>query len=154
MFNRIFSFTLLILSLTACKTGQQQDSGTILGGVAGAAIGSQFGRGDGKIVAGAAGAILGAIIGNKIGKSMDDVDRMKMNQSTQRALEKNRDGHATTWVNPNTQHSGNVIPQSTYINPQGQNCREFTQTVRIGGKDQQAFGKACRQSDGSWKIVQ
>lgn len=32
-------------------------------------------------------------------------------------------------------------------------CREFTQTVYIGGKPQQGYGTACMASDGSWDIV-
>jgi uncharacterized membrane protein YgcG len=33
-------------------------------------------------------------------------------------------------------------------------CREFTETVTIGGQPQQAVGQACRQPDGSWQITQ
>jgi hypothetical protein len=32
-------------------------------------------------------------------------------------------------------------------------CREFQQTVSIGGQTQQAFGMTCRQADGTWKIA-
>ncbi|SVA64445.1 uncharacterized protein METZ01_LOCUS117299, partial [marine metagenome] len=35
----------------------------------------------------------------------------------------------------------------------GSPCREFTTTVLIGGEEQQGYGTACRQSDGSWKII-
>ena len=31
-------------------------------------------------------------------------------------------------------------------------CREFTQTVIIGGQPRQASGKACPQPDGTWRI--
>ena len=31
-------------------------------------------------------------------------------------------------------------------------CREYTQTVAIGGVTQQGHGTACLQADGSWKI--
>lgn len=33
-------------------------------------------------------------------------------------------------------------------------CREYSHTVIIGGKKQQVYGKACLQTDGSWKIIQ
>ncbi len=36
----------------------------------------------------------------------------------------------------------------------GQYCREFQQTIVVGGQQQQGYGRACRQPDGSWKIVQ
>jgi hypothetical protein len=31
-------------------------------------------------------------------------------------------------------------------------CREFTETVMIGGQPRQATGQACPQPDGTWKI--
>jgi hypothetical protein len=33
-------------------------------------------------------------------------------------------------------------------------CREFTVPVVIGGQEEEAFGQACRQTDGSWLITQ
>lgn len=32
-------------------------------------------------------------------------------------------------------------------------CREYTRTVMIGGRTQEAYGTACYQPDGSWMIV-
>jgi surface antigen len=32
-------------------------------------------------------------------------------------------------------------------------CREYQSTVVVGGKQEQAYGTACRQADGSWKVV-
>lgn len=32
-------------------------------------------------------------------------------------------------------------------------CREFIRDVIIDGKTVQAYGRACRQEDGSWKVV-
>jgi hypothetical protein len=32
-------------------------------------------------------------------------------------------------------------------------CREYTKTVRIGGRTEQAYGTACYRPDGSWEIV-
>jgi hypothetical protein len=32
-------------------------------------------------------------------------------------------------------------------------CREFQQRVMIDGRPQQVHGRACRQSDGAWRIV-
>lgn len=31
-------------------------------------------------------------------------------------------------------------------------CREYTATARIAGRDQQIYGRACRQPDGAWKF--
>ena len=32
-------------------------------------------------------------------------------------------------------------------------CREFTQTVQVGGEEHQAVGRVCPQPDGSWRVV-
>ncbi|MBM3532858.1 MAG: hypothetical protein FJX60_07470 [Alphaproteobacteria bacterium] len=35
----------------------------------------------------------------------------------------------------------------------GSYCREFQQTVSIGGRTEQAYGTACLQPDGSWQVT-
>ena len=42
---------------------------------------------------------------------------------------------------------------TVFKNNNGRYCREFQQTVTIGGRTAEAYGTACRQPDGSWKIV-
>jgi hypothetical protein len=37
--------------------------------------------------------------------------------------------------------------------PAAQNCREFQDTVIVGGTQQRAYGTTCQQADGSWHIV-
>lgn len=32
-------------------------------------------------------------------------------------------------------------------------CREYTRTVYIGGRAEEAYGKACQQQNGDWMIV-
>ena len=32
-------------------------------------------------------------------------------------------------------------------------CREYQTTIMIGGKPEKAYGRACRQPDGTWKVV-
>lgn len=43
-------------------------------------------------------------------------------------------------------------PGSIYGSREGAPCREYTTTVIVGGQEQSAYGTACRQPDGSWKI--
>jgi surface antigen len=35
----------------------------------------------------------------------------------------------------------------------GTYCREYQQEITVGGKEQQSYGTACRQPDGTWKIL-
>jgi surface antigen len=126
--------------------------GGILGAVGGALAGSTVGSGKGTVAAVAVGTLLGAIIGSEIGKSLDNADKAAMAQTTQRTLESTPVGVTTTWNNPDSGNSGTVTPTKTYQASSGQYCREYTQTVQVGGQTQEAYGTACRQPDGTWKI--
>ncbi|MBH66758.1 MAG: hypothetical protein CMM58_00230 [Rhodospirillaceae bacterium] len=157
MSARVAMIILLMASLFGCQTtsgeGTKQGVGTILGGVAGAVAGSQMGKGSGRVAAGAAGALLGAFLGNQIGLSLDRADRLAMQKTTTVALETSKSGRAVSWRNPDTGNRGTVTPRPAFKNNRGLYCREFQQTVTIGGKVAEAYGTACRQVDGSWKIV-
>jgi surface antigen len=74
-------------------------------------------------------------------------------RTSQRALENSQTGEESRWRNPDNGHSGSVTPIRT-LNEHGRFCREYSNKVTIGGKTQEAYGKACRQPDGSWQIVQ
>lgn len=132
----------------------KSDVGTVIGGVTGGVLGSQIGKGSGKTVGTIAGALLGAALGNSVGQSLDKSDLLYYDQTSQRALESGQPGQAFPWNNPNSQASGVVTPGTYYQQGNGQFCREFSQNINIGGQTERAYGTACRQSDGSWKIVE
>ncbi len=143
------------LVLAGCATmGPKEQAGTVVGGVGGALIGSQFGGGTGRLVGVAVGTLAGALSGGEIGRSLDANDRRMMEENAQYALEHDRTDQPSEWRNPDTGHYGTITPKRTYRVASGQYCREYQQTVVIGGQEQQAYGHACRQPDGSWKIVQ
>lgn len=135
-------------SIIGCANVSNEGVGTLTGGVVGGLIGSQFGGGSGKVAAAAGGALLGAFLGGHIGRTMDKVDRMKMQQ----ALETSKAGRSTSWKNPDNGNRYTVTPTKTYY-VSSQPCREYTTTATIGGKREQIYGKACRQNDGSWKVM-
>jgi surface antigen len=45
-----------------------------------------------------------------------------------------------------------MVPTRTYESAEGP-CREYSLDAEIGGKTEQVYGTACRQPDGSWRIV-
>jgi 17 kDa outer membrane surface antigen len=49
--------------------------------------------------------------------------------------------------------TGSVTPVREGTTSAGRYCREFQQTVTIGGKTEHAYGTACQQPDGAWEIV-
>lgn len=144
----------LVTALGACQnTGPKEGAGTLLGGVAGGLLGSQVGSGSGQLVAVGAGALLGAVLGSQIGKSLDNADRAAMSQTTQQSLETAPSGTTTSWRNPDSGNYGTITPQPAYQSSGGEYCREFQQTVTVGGRQESAYGTACRQPDGTWKVV-
>ena len=133
--------------------GSHQLGGTILGGIVGAAIGSQVGGGKGRLAAVGVGTLIGALIGQDIGRSMDAADCAYATGSFGYAMEYAPSCSRITWSNPGSGSSGTVTPTHTYKPEPGRYCREFQQQVVIGGQVQDAYGTACRQPDGSWEIV-
>ncbi len=136
-------------TLNACAGMDQADQGEIIGGVVGGVIGSQIGEGRGQTVAIILGTIAGSMIGRHIGETMDDTDRY----NTALALRDSRTGDGTTWVNPDNGNTYTVTPTRTYEESGGP-CREFRLDADVGGQpDQEVYGTACLQPDGSWLIV-
>jgi len=145
-----------IFLVSGCAgTYSKQDTGTAVGALAGGGLAYGLGQNSSnKEIWTVLGIGLGAMLGNQIGQQLDERDRLMMGQSFQVALEQAPDNNSSSWNNPNTGNSGYTTPTRTVVASNGTPCREFTQTVNIGGKAQQAYGTACRQADGSWKIVQ
>lgn len=80
-------------------------------------------------------------------------EQAAMSDTFQYALENNPTSQAADWVNPDRGTSGAVVPLRTFADTQGRPCREFITTIIIGGREEQGYGTACRQPDGSWQIV-
>ena len=145
-----------VLLLPACENsgmGTKEGIGTLGGAAAGGLLGSQFGSGTGKLIATAGGVALGGLLGNSIGASLDKADRAEAARAESRAYTAPV-GQQITWNNPNTGNSGTIVPTRDGYDQGGAYCREFQQTITVGGRQQQGFGKACQQPDGAWKIVQ
>ncbi len=107
------------------------------------------------------GAVAGSFVGNAIGRTMDQRDQATMVQ----ALNSTPNGQAYGWQNANSGNTYSVQPtrsyyQNIYVNQGGQKapaqqyCREYRQTAVIAGRQQQLYGTACRQPDGTWQMAQ
>ena len=144
----------LAISVAGCEStgGQKQTGGAVVGGLAGAIAGAQFGQGSGRVAAGAVGALLGALVGSEVGRSLDKADLAYANQANTRAQAAPLN-QPIQWSNPQSGNYGTVTPVREGTTASGGYCREFQQTVTIGGKTESAYGTACRQPDGTWKVV-
>lgn len=153
MQTKIIAGSLIVACLATGCENPKQAIGSLAGAGLGGYAGSTIGSGRGRVVAAAIGAGLGALAGGYIGKQLDDADKLAAGQTCQQALESGRSGQVAAWRNPDSGNSGTIVPQKAYQNAQGQYCREFQQTIVVGGKPQQGYGTACRQPDGSWQII-
>lgn len=154
-FNKTLTVLLVAATLAGCADAQnnpKQTVGTLAGAGLGALLGSQIGGGRGQLAAVAIGALAGGYFGGQIGHSLDENDRLHAQRATQQALETAPSGTTVAWSNPDSGHRGTVTPQPAFQRS-GEVCREYTQQVVIGGKTEQAVGTACRQADGSWRVV-
>jgi len=149
-------FLLPPVALAECQSGQGSGGeivGTLLGAAIGGLIGSQLGDGTGNKIAIGAGVLAGGLLGNRLGANLDCQDQQYHADTAQRAFETQQTGTTSSWTNPDSGHSGSITPTRTYQAADGTNCREFTQTVEVDGQQQNGYGTACRQADGSWRIV-
>jgi surface antigen len=120
----------------------------VLGGL----LGAQFGRGDGKLAATGAGVLIGALIGSEIGRSMDDVDRIRANEAI-RVAHTAQIGETIRWNNTQSGHFGTVTVLRDGVSASGRYCREYEQAITIDGRRAVGTGVVCRQPDGTWQIV-
>jgi len=133
--------------------GGGETLGTLGGAAAGGLIGSQIGSGTGNVAATLTGVLLGGFLGNRAGSMVDEGDRAAALRAEQRAYTAPV-GQQITWNNPNNGNSGTIVPVRDGYDQGGAYCREFQQTIVVNGRQQQGFGRACQQPDGSWRIVQ
>lgn len=151
---RALTAFLMLLLLAGCVgTGPKEFGGSLLGAGAGGLIGAQFGQGEGQLAATAIGTLLGGLAGSSAGRSLDHADRLYMSRTATRTLETVPSGNAVEWRNPDSGNYGTVTPLRTFRTARGY-CREFQQTIVVGGQYRRGYGTACRQPDGSWQVVQ
>lgn len=123
--------------------------GTIIGGAAGAVIGSKVVDKEDRVVGAIAGTIIGVIIGKTIGRVIDKRDR----HCTAQGLTYANNGQSINWYNPNTNVEYEVTPVSSYRNG-GLDCRLFTTKASLSdGKVSSYESDACLHDDGVWRTL-
>jgi surface antigen len=136
-----------ILAIAAgCATRQQ--TGAVVGAGAGAGLGAAVTGGG--TVGTLLGAVAGAAIGSEIGRAMDEEDRRR----AATVLETVPTAETDVWRNPDSGYTYEMTPTRTFYAESGLPCREFSVDVIVGNQIEEAYGTACRQADGSWRIVE
>jgi surface antigen len=118
--------------------------GAVLGGAAGAVIGSQASEKD-RPVAIILGTTIGAVIGAKIGEELDQTDRACMGHALELAGEKK----TVVWTNVATGVTYRLTPTRN-VGSRQQPCREFKTVLAAGKKRDAVTGVACRRGNGEW----
>jgi len=122
----------------------RQALGAALGATGGGLLGAELSHGDPAAIIG--GLLAGAVIGGALADTIHGVDRGCIGQ----VLEHGPSHETIAWRDPDLDANYAVTPTRTYEMDDGEYCREYTTRVRIGGREELAYGTACRQPDGSW----
>lgn len=143
----IGAMTVLAGGLVGCSPGNNVPGATITGGAVGGLLGAAFFHGSGAWIGILGSALVGGVIGNFVGKKMDANDKARMAQ----AVTTTPVGKQAQWTN--SHHVTYTVTPVKNYHRQGKYCREYRTKVQIGNRTRNAYGRACRQPDGSWKIV-
>lgn len=155
----LLSVSLGLGSLVGCAgQGPKQTGGQLLGGVAGALLGAQFGKGTGQLFGVAVGALAGSYLGGMLGHELDERDKALAQQTLSAALEHAPDNQERGWKNPNNQHAGRFKVTKTEEMPaKNLVCRDYVHQVTLDGKVETVHGRACRDvrdARAEWQVLQ
>ncbi|MGE0754996.1 MAG: glycine zipper 2TM domain-containing protein [Alphaproteobacteria bacterium] len=122
-------------------TNSANPMGLLLGGAGGGILGHQFGKGKGNTAATIGGAVLGAALGNSITQ-----------HCTERVF---RDAplHTPVYWESSRRNENYYVTATREYEQQGRYCREYQAVSTVAGRQQQTYGTACMQPDGSWQVV-
>lgn len=145
------------IGLAGCESLQnvemnKQTVGAAGGAVLGGILGSKVGNGSGQLWATGIGVLLGTLVGSEIGKSLDKADMAYANRANDRAHTAPL-GESIAWNNPDSGNSGSVTAVRDGKDVNNRYCREYQQTIYVGGQQETGYGIACKQPDGTWEIV-
>jgi surface antigen len=135
-------------------------AGALIGGLLGNAIGRSNNRGyrgyygrNNATGATIAGVVLGGAAGALLTRNLTCEDQSYAYRSYYGGLNARRPYSHYPWQNPRTGNRGDFYVEDYYRGPRGGECANFSQTIWINGRPEEARGVACRQPDGTWAIV-
>ena len=156
--KKIILMTAMILSigLAGCESlsgaGNKEKIGAATGTVVGGILGSKVGKGNGQLWATGIGVLLGGLVGSEAGRSLDKADMVYAQRANDQAHTAPL-GEEISWNNPDSGNYGEVTPTRDGQDTTGRYCREYQQTIYVGGEQETGYGIACQQPDGSWEIA-
>ena len=88
----------------------------------------------------------GGIVGRS-GVQLDRGDQTKALEAEYKALDPDTVGTPVSWIGDDAK--GQVVANAPY-QVGNQNCRQYSHTLTVDGRETRARGAACRNADGSW----
>lgn len=136
------------------RTPPLSNGRTISGGLGAAALGGILGAPETLDGAVADGAVVeGRLLGGPYRAYLDRSDIVRARRAALLAFETLPSGQTKIWRNPTNGHWGSMTLVRTSLDADNRYCREYHQTVTIGGQEFQANGTACRRESGNWRVV-
>ncbi len=123
------------------------------GAVAAKVASELYGPEAGRLVGRGIEVLWGGLFRGERDAELSQDDRQRMARNLQLSLELDPSGSERRWFNPANGHGGAARPLRTFRTAAGIHCRDFRQTVQLGGPRGEAFGTACRRPDGHWRII-
>lgn len=144
-----------------CMTGNDsqpsnQTTGTIFGAALGSAVGGLAFHSAGGVIG---GALVGALAGNLVGRALDDQERRRLAEATQRAYASDTDEATVYTVEPAKTNSTEPPPPPTVVaakpagprtaRPDGGTCRPIELTATKNGQTTRETTTFCQASGSS-----
>ena len=133
-----------------CRNGPDP-AGVLVGALIGGLLGNT--ASGGRTGATIAGVVVGGAVGAALTSNLDCEDRSYAYKTYYTGFNAGRANQNYDWRNPSNNHRGTFRVGRYYNDPDGFRCATYSQTAYIGSRRHVANGRACRQPDGTWAIV-
>ncbi len=145
----------IIFIVSSCETNEDKKFlGGLIGAAVGAYVGSEVGSGIGKNITTIIGGTIGYYLGTKAAGMLDVDEQESFNESIEKTLNENENEKSSQWVsNKNPDKIGIITPLNNY-SKNDTNCRDFKKIITYEDKIVEEISKACRDSEGNWKIIE
>ncbi len=92
-------------------------------------------------------ALQGGLVSRNTAAQLSKADTQRALEAEYRALEAAPGGQPVTWQGSGV--SGSVVAAAPY-QVGSQNCRQYSHTLTVSGRETTTRGAACRNADGAW----
>lgn len=100
-----------------------------------------------------AGISGGGLVGGALGAALERTDRKIAFEAEYKALEYSKGGELVAWAGASGSVAGKVVAAQPY-RVGSQDCRQYSHEITLSGSASNARGTACRNTDGTWTLLE